>query len=131
MTQQIAEDGWHVIGHVAVDTGHIVIADPCQAHDAADAWDAMVNGDGEWKFPVVTADNWGPGTQAAVFTPTGIGDGLYEVSARYICGDVAEVRIVFIDLDALSGAGGGSMYGPEGPQDLTTGGWSGNGGLPL
>lgn len=89
---------WKVIGHVAVDSGCIVISDPCQARNAANAWDAHTNGDGR-DFPVVTAGNWGPDHQAAVFTTTGIGDGYYDVEARYICGDVAEVRIVFIDLE--------------------------------
>jgi hypothetical protein len=100
MTQQIPEDGWHVIGHVAVDTGHIVISDPRNAHDAANAWDAhmeALNAGGEWNPPRVITD--GEGTQVAVFATTGIGDGYYEVEARYICGDVAEVRIVFIDLE--------------------------------
>lgn len=99
MSEQTPGDGWHVIGHVAVDTGHIVISDPCQARNAANAWDDYGQAGFEGAIPVITADNWGPDHQAAVFTTTGIGDGYYDVHARFICGDVAEVRIVFIDLE--------------------------------
>ena len=62
------------------------------------SWDAHINGDGR-DLAVITAGNWGPDTQAAVLATTGNGDGVYDVEARYIGDDVAEVRIVFIDLE--------------------------------
>jgi hypothetical protein len=92
--------GWQVIGRVAVDSGHIVITDPCNAAEAARAWDAYAeNPVGE---PPAVQSPPGPDgnvNQLAVFAGTGFGDGYFEVEARYAGDRIAELRMVFIGED--------------------------------
>jgi hypothetical protein len=92
------DEEWHVIGRVAVDTGTIVITDPCNADGAADAWDGYVENGCNGDLPVVSIGSKNP-HQAAVFTETGFGDGYYGVEARYAADRVAELRIIFIGED--------------------------------
>jgi hypothetical protein len=95
---------WRPIGEVCVDSGHLIISDPCQADEASDQWadsdvdlnECAKNGIRAWEL---TNDHDCP---IAVVVQTGLGDGRYEVEARYeTVGDwgerCAEVRIKFLD----------------------------------
>jgi hypothetical protein len=84
------ETGWQTIGHVAVDTGTIVIADPCQVDRAADIFSdyAATRCEGTLEDP----------RDHIVFSDTGFGDGLYavEVLRHPDSGRTMELRIKFI-----------------------------------
>jgi hypothetical protein len=88
---------WRTIGEVCVDSGHIIIGDPCNADDASSEWmnndldlnECARNGVRTWQVA------------NAVVAETGLGDGVYEVEARYEdLGEwgkrVAEIRIKFL-----------------------------------
>jgi hypothetical protein len=65
--------GWQHIGDFGVDTATIAICDPCNAYEIGGAgWDG-------------------------VLIPSGEGDGVYPVFARYENGVCAEVRIMFVE----------------------------------
>lgn len=86
---------WHVIGDVCIDSGTLVVCDPCHAAKVAE-WDLINEKTGDF----ATLDNEYDRT-VAVATTTGLGDGMYRVSARYedagdYKGCVAELRVVFL-----------------------------------
>lgn len=91
MTPQITD--WEHIGNVAVDSGRIVLGDPC--HVKLDDLRGLA-GTGQLE------------DQLSVLCSAGFGDGLYPVDVRWLQGDpnkwggdgrrVAELRITFIDV---------------------------------
>ena len=89
-------DDWKVIGHAGIDSGHMILVDPCNAREAATEWD-------EYVTSVEALPKGAPMPPAptlrglATITQTGWGDGSYEVQARYADGRVAEIRVVFLD----------------------------------
>ena len=36
------DDDWKVIGHAGIDSGHLILVDPCNAREAATEWDEYV-----------------------------------------------------------------------------------------
>jgi hypothetical protein len=94
-----AKRQWQTIGEVCVDTGTIVICDPCQANETTEwCYDGMdlQNDSGAAEL------NDDGGIPIAVALTTGIGDGRYKVEARYVETDsifgkrIAEIRIKFL-----------------------------------
>jgi hypothetical protein len=94
---------WRTIGEVCVDSGHLVICDPCRAEEASSRWtdadldlnECAKNGIRAWEL---TNEHNCP---IAVTVQTGLGDGCYEVQARYETDPVfgkrcAEIRIKFL-----------------------------------
>lgn len=99
---------WKLIGHVAVDSGQLLLCDPCYIHSQ---WERMeydkenltktlsYNGCchatmseqrcGELLFPLGH-----PG--AGICFESGIGDGLYPVYAKYEGVRIAEVKVVML-----------------------------------
>ena len=93
---------WRTIGEVCVDSGSIVICDPCRADKASDWWQGVATGEwplGNYKHEAeLKGENGDP---LAVALHTGIGDGWYAVEARYeqhpfMGKRVAEIRIRFL-----------------------------------
>ena len=94
--------GFEKVGAICVDTGTILIADPCKAGEAGeDFFEAAIDEndqnykDGVWALPL---NEHG---EAALAIQSGIGDGFYPVFARYedVGGfgrRIAEIRIVFL-----------------------------------
>jgi hypothetical protein len=94
---------WQTIGEVCVDSGHLIICDPCRGAEGSDQWfdnDLDLNecakiGIRTWEL---TNDHNCP---IAAVVETGLGDGMYKVEARYEdLGEwgerVAEIRIRFL-----------------------------------
>jgi len=98
------DGGWTVIGNVAVDTGRLTIADPCN-------FSKVTNAHGDEGHPgtiqalsrrFIRSDHE---IDVGITFNTGFGDGCYEVMARYDKSSpdwgnrIAEIRIVFIPED--------------------------------
>lgn len=85
------ELSYEFIGQVAVDTGTIIIADPCNAKDIT--VDTIIEAEEKGSTGQI-------GEFAGVFTSTGLGDGIYDVYALHtetpFGKRVAEVHIVFL-----------------------------------
>lgn len=86
-----ADDGWHELGAVTIDTATLLLVDPVH-QGRVDA----VAGDGQIAIP--------GGDFSAVQVPTGIGDGRYRVEGRVIESPIfgrriAEIRVRFLDED--------------------------------
>jgi len=68
-----------LLGHVGVDSGQIIVVDPCYVLGQDRRYDEVCRvgekGGGGVTFP--TTD--GPGTAQAVVSPTKMGDGIYPV----------------------------------------------------
>jgi hypothetical protein len=102
MSKAHAQDHqWRTIGEVCVDSGHLVICDPCRAQETSNRWadtdlnECAKNGVKAWEL---TNDDYYP---IAVAVQTGLGDGIYKVEARYETDPVfgkrcAEIRIKFL-----------------------------------
>lgn len=78
-------DEWVHIGSVAVDSGTVMIADPCYAGDMAKQVVALFDSD---PGSVGQTEAWGfegrqEGGVAGVLSGTAYGDGCYPVYARY------------------------------------------------
>jgi hypothetical protein len=87
------KDVWERIGVVGVDSGTIVIHDPCYSEGISDL-----------PFPEKPAqvlfDNGATGR--AVHLVSGLGDWIYPVFVRRTAeGDIAEVRVLFINDDGM------------------------------
>ena len=108
----MSKQKWRTIGEVCVDSGTIVICDPCNAEEARERWrdrcmtvdlnECAIKGIRTWQ---ATNERDCP---IAVVADSGLGDGVYAVEARYEdlgeCGKrVAEVRIKFLPHPYLSG----------------------------
>lgn len=90
--QKKITDGWHKIGHVGVDSGCLILTDPCYV--MGQDWSKK---DYEEK---ICAPDWGLFKQvsnpnAVVFT-SGFGDGVYDVFALVKANRVVEVKIQLI-----------------------------------
>src|SRR5438094_830384 len=87
---------WEYIGDVWVDTGSILIGDPCNLtadNNPISDEDAFIELLDQEKWP--DSINFANGT---ILVQAGFGDGIYPVEIkRTHHGDVAEARIVFID----------------------------------
>jgi hypothetical protein len=83
-----------VIGYVGVDTGHLVIADPCYMSDVQDDAGNTVGTEVLRPLPHLSDDTGTAGLGIQV--ETGWGDGVYPVIAEYKHGRVAGVYIEFI-----------------------------------
>jgi hypothetical protein len=94
---------WQTIGEVCVDSGHLIICDPCQGAEASERWfdnnldlnECAKNDIRTWEL--TNNDNY----PVAVIAQTGMGDGRYTVEARYedlgeLGKRVAEIRIRFL-----------------------------------
>jgi hypothetical protein len=78
VAKSLSGKGWFHIGDVGVDTGTVMICDPCNAEEIKDQLDVIDAGLG-------------------VLVKSGDGDGIYPVFARYENGVTAEVRIMFVE----------------------------------
>lgn len=84
---------WETIGQVCVDTGTLVICDPCLLRDVL--WpNERKSPDEQHQLNILLAG--GKKLAAAAQTSTGLGDGFFDVEARKIDGMVAEIRIKFL-----------------------------------
>src|SRR5262249_28601601 len=103
MTILHKDQQWRTIGEVCVDSGHLIISDPCRAGEASNRWidsdldlnECAKNGIREWEL---TNDRDCP---VAVVVQTGLGDGVYKVEARYETDPTfgkrcAEIKIKFL-----------------------------------
>ena len=79
-------DSWKKIGQVGIDSGSLLLCDPCYAAEQArlisDAYEQR-------RKPQYNAC-------LATLTETGFGDGIYDVMARMRKGRVVEIKITFI-----------------------------------
>jgi len=103
--------GTVLIGHVGVDSGQLMICDPCyiKADDWADQPYAPANAvDGKYPFTyngacgaTLNEDSAGQlGTfDTGIAFASGYGDGTYPVYATYVNGRIASVEIVLISED--------------------------------
>lgn len=92
------DDGWHLLGHVGIDTARMALVDPC-ALDLIDdeAFAAVLGSVGHCALHTRN------GIPVGVMVATGMGDGTYPVEGRLVrfAGDppgrcrIAEVRIRF------------------------------------
>jgi hypothetical protein len=100
MTKRKASDTtWEQIGTVLVDTGCIMIGDPCRLVDL-EYGEMFPEGAALHQQIEQPAHDGQPGDQiipAAVTLRTGIGDGYYPVMALIEDGTVTAVRIDFLD----------------------------------
>ena len=83
-----AEKEWEQIGLVTIDTGSLLLIDPCHAGDFCKPMSL------EYGEVVLDDDK-----RTAVITSTGWGDGQYLVEGRYQkdTGRLAEIRVVFLN----------------------------------
>jgi hypothetical protein len=106
-------NGWHKIGSFGVDSGQVLITDPCYLHDwKAEEFDdnkikeMQASGKYEYSYNGACAQtlndkNGGRGAGPigigcdGVVSCTGFGDGCYPVYARYVNGRVMEISIKF------------------------------------
>jgi hypothetical protein len=84
---------WYFLGMVCIDTGTLLLCDPCQAVEAADDWNEGTRGSVDDLCTV--HDHLG------LTVMTGVGDGFYPVEVRYedVPGfgkRVAELRVTFL-----------------------------------
>jgi hypothetical protein len=96
MSQVKTHNEWEYVGDVWVDSGTIVIGDPCylrkETHPIQD-WDSFVELVHEAGSPKIMSLPNG-----TTLIQPGRGDGIYPVEVkRTRHGDVAEARIVFVD----------------------------------
>jgi hypothetical protein len=103
MTDIKLKSEWRTIGEVCVDSGHLIICDPCRGEEASNRWidndldlnECAKKGIRAWEL---TNDHDCP---VAVVVQTGLGDGFYKAEARYETDPdfgerCAEVRIKFL-----------------------------------
>jgi hypothetical protein len=91
---------WQTIGQVCVDSGRVIIGDPCNADDACREWSS----DTIYKLDLNECARKGIMAHQvanAVIATSGMGDGVYDVEARYEdTGEwgkrIAEIRIRFL-----------------------------------
>ncbi|HZY96808.1 MAG TPA: hypothetical protein VFE35_06875 [Candidatus Cybelea sp.] len=75
-------NGWDCVGTVGVDTGHVLITDPCYAARLAGEFQAAIDA-----F-ALNKDAWGvglvqeTGVALGVIARSGVGDGIYNVYVR-------------------------------------------------
>jgi hypothetical protein len=94
-------DNWKQVGEIPVDTGTILIADPCHVIPDSDwdDWHMEISEAGLWKNETMMRANTGHVPHTFVST-TGVGDGSYPVEARFTeDGRVAELRVRFLEDD--------------------------------
>jgi hypothetical protein len=89
-------DGWETIGSIGVDSGLILLADPCHVLDPQRYMALLeqpVRAHGLRDTSCLTPE----GGALSVVTPTAEGDGLYDIEARYDPneGRIIELRVVF------------------------------------
>jgi hypothetical protein len=90
---------WHVVGDICIDTGTLLLCDPCYAGDASEGWNSYLENMTDEGFSLPLGHDLG--ASKALTVMTGLGDGLYRVVARHedVPGfgeRVAEVRITFL-----------------------------------
>lgn len=71
--------GWDFVGTVGIDTGHVLVADPCYAAQLAEEFAAAVDAGASTKMPGVSAQPsswacWHDLAMAMVFTLSTCGD---------------------------------------------------------
>lgn len=84
---------WQVVGQVAVDSAHLIVVDP-DNYEPLD-WDGFVERVDGSVLPIEVDGPEGPVVVGAI-VPTGIGDGVYPIEARFEGDRVAEVRVRFL-----------------------------------
>jgi hypothetical protein len=77
---------WKKIGQVAIDSGSLLLCDPCNAAEQAGL---IINAYEQGRRPQYN-------TVLATLTETGLGDGIYDVMAKMRAGRVAEIQITFM-----------------------------------
>ena len=92
---------WKTIGEVCIDSGTIMLCDPCRADEVSGWWDDYCERTDLNKSPDSVEINGRKDFPIGVITRTGIGDGCYAVEARYeqhpfMGKRVAEIRIRFL-----------------------------------
>lgn len=103
-TKNAASNGWQRAGSVAVDSGQMMLCDPCYIksdfESDVDAKPGM-NYAGACKTTLSGRGfgNFGPGKfrEAAFVCGSGYGDGVYPVEVRVENGRVVELRVRFTD----------------------------------
>ena len=105
--REVAKVGEHLIGHVDVDAGLIMIGDPCYSSDKTDCaisnWSEFCNWlDSDDIYPTAKAIPHGRGHEGyGVVVSSGFGDGTYPVYATVVDEGlwgrrISEVKVVFI-----------------------------------
>jgi hypothetical protein len=74
---------WRTIGEVCIDSGTIMLCDPCRADEVTDWWNDYCEKTDLNKSPDSVEINGRKEFPIGVVTRTGIGDGRYAVEARY------------------------------------------------
>lgn len=92
---------WQKVGTVGVDSGQIMLVDPCYVKQTFEtAWNAKPGLNYAGACEATLSDkhcgNFG-GSSMAFATSSGYGDGEYDVYVRRLGDRIAEVKIVFID----------------------------------
>jgi hypothetical protein len=92
---------WKTIGEVCIDSGTIMLCDPCRADEVSGWWDDYCERTDLNKSPDSKEINVRKDFPIGVITRTGIGDGCYAVEARYeehpfMGKRVAAIRIRFL-----------------------------------
>jgi hypothetical protein len=92
---------WRTIGEVCIDSGTIMLCDPCRADEVSDWWNDYCERTDLNKSPDTVEINGRKDFPIGVITTTGIGDGRYAVEARYETNPdfgerCAEIRIKFL-----------------------------------
>ena len=74
---------WKTIGVVSVDSGTLMLADPCYLEDEGWTKDDYKKYllDNEWKYNIQVNHELGHAGKAVIFS-TGLGDGIYKVEAK-------------------------------------------------
>lgn len=95
------KEEWVSLGTVGVDSGQLMVCDPCYIGDSweKEPFDRNKKSKKFSYLGACTATNHGKGGQIGgglgVAFRSGAGDGEYEVKARIVQGEVAEIRILF------------------------------------
>ena len=96
---------WELVGTIGVDSGGIVITDPCYVKEMFLDWDKHCEDYSVWSDGHKKRTCQDP-QKSMLFSSAGFGDGEYAVYARFFDeGDwdnrVAELRVVFIEEPGL------------------------------
>jgi hypothetical protein len=94
-------NAWQTIGEVCVDSGSVIIGDPCNADDACTLWFRLIEDGVTDLNAMMRKDIRAQQVENAVIAQSGLGDGVYKVEARYEDCDqwgkrIAEIRIRFL-----------------------------------
>jgi hypothetical protein len=92
---------WQTIGQVVVDSGTVIIGDPCNVGEAVEEWIGIIKSRAIDFNELACRGIRAHQIANAVIADSGMGDGIYDVEARYEdIGEwgkrIAEIRIRFL-----------------------------------